>query len=106
MRRFKVYYDDGTVYEGDGSDESAWAAPQIGVQVVVYADDATAAGYRKVFPKGFKAYWCWRGGEWLLSDDAGYWDYMMYLPGPKKVLFGRHMVDSTEFWNLIGEAKL
>lgn len=79
---FKIYYDDGSTFEGDPA-----IAPTRGVQVIVMRDRdhvwKTVAGSH---------YYVWAnrgdGYEWFGVDQAGFYDYL-FNPGWKMILLGR-----------------
>jgi hypothetical protein len=84
--RWRVYYDDGTTYDGD-----VWTAPCDGVQVLVQRDDAAgdlyAVGRELLFDADF---YCWRveAERWFRCDLYGLFDYLR-SPGMKKIVAGR-----------------
>ena len=86
-RSFRIYYGDGTTYEGD-----PFEAPGSNVQVVIVAWDGPR-GWRKVQGKDFylwMGYLGWRG-----SDMSGVIDYFHHYKGPQKVLLGRTIHDEV-----------
>lgn len=98
--RFRIYYCNREPYSGE-TDEDAWFAPQIGVQVVILEDKDAVRGYRVIISKDF---FYWKGGKWWPCDESGYSDYMFTHRGPKAVLFTRTMDRSGEFWALVARA--
>lgn len=104
---FCVYYGDGSTYSHKHG--SPYYAPAVDVQCIVipHPDYPKESGTRTVlFGKTLKAYYCMHpDGSWYITDDAGYYDYMMNVPGPKKVLFGRTMAKTLEFYKLINDAR-
>jgi hypothetical protein len=90
--RFRIYYDDGTTYDGD-----PWMAPCDGVQIIVQKDDAAgdpyAVGRELLYDTDF---YCWRveQQQWFKCDLYGMFDYLR-APGPKKVLAGRTALRSA-----------
>lgn len=104
MARFRVYYGDGSTCEGS-TDNDAWYAPATDVQVIVQVNPDKAEGVSRVFGKSLHGYYCWREGHWFITDEAGYQDYMMCIPGPKKVLYGRSILRTKVFEAVLQRAK-
>ena len=104
MARFRTYYGDGSTYNGT-SDEDAWYAPQTDVQVIIQENPDAPEKVSRVFSKSLHGYYCWREGHWFITDEAGYWDYMMCCQGPKKVLFGRSILRTATFNEVFQRAK-
>lgn len=96
--RFRIYYDDGSTYSGD-----PFLAPQVGVQVIVL-ESQTDRGFILIYSKSLSGYYCLRNGAWFVTDDAGFWDYLLIHQGPKKIIFGRTMARTDEFWKMIKRA--
>lgn len=84
---WRIYYGDGSHYDGD-----PYLAPARNVQMVAVSDPEH--GWYLCRSNDF--YWyladtdTWQGG-----DHFGLWDYLIE-PGPKKVLFGR-TIGNAEF---------
>ena len=82
---FRVYYDDGSTYEGD-----PYQAPRLGVIAIVQHTEHEG---RTVYAREDYYWWddddTWRGG-----DLFGMWDYLL-RPGPRCVLFGRLVHNAT-----------
>lgn len=97
--RWRVYYDDGSTF--DGSD-SPWEAPANGVQALAFETKSEAHPFRVIHTKD--AYY-WRDGAWYGCDIMGLWDYLMLYRGPKAVLFGRTMYRDVDFFALLERAK-
>lgn len=96
-KKFRVYYEDGSTYDGDPFD-----APATGVQVITQEDPARTKGFRLFTSKD--AY-CYKDGNWFQCDTPGMFDYLMGHPGPLKVLFGRMMVRDEEYYKIVNRAK-
>jgi hypothetical protein len=90
--RLRVYYRDGSTFEGTLDDPNVW--PVLDVQAVVFEDEHTGF-INDSSPEG---YWIYRDGRWFGSDTMGFWAYM-HTPGPKYVLFGSTM--TREDWSEI-----
>lgn len=86
--KFKVYYSDGSTFEGD-----PFLAPAWGALLVVERDGDH--GRRIV---SHNDYFVWRDTRWWACDFIGLIDYLSW-PGPKKVMFGRHI--ENEAWNAV-----
>lgn len=94
MIRWRIYYADGSTYEGD-----PFMAPPAGVQVIAQRVD----GQDRAIMHG-KDYYFWREGlGWNGCDMGGLWDYLLIGTGPKYVLAGRS-IRTDDFWQLVGEA--
>lgn len=78
--KFKIYYADGSVYQGD-----PYAAPALGVLVIVERDPDS--GRRLVAEKDYFV-WDGKNARWWAVDEMGMHDYLIQ-PGPRRVLFGR-----------------
>lgn len=99
MLRFKIYYGDGSTYEGSGT-EDAWKAPsgcgdKGGVQIVKQEADNE---------RGFTlrhgcTFFCWEETpvqRWSgKQDEFGLADYLLYTQGPQRILLGREIHDDT-----------
>jgi hypothetical protein len=84
---FRIYYGDGSTYEGD-----PFQAPGVDVQVVVVKWEGPR-GWRKV--QGKEVY-LWMGPlGWRGADVGGMWDYFAWYREPQKVLMGRTIHDDT-----------
>jgi hypothetical protein len=89
---FKIYYDDGTTFEGDPMD-----APQTGVQVI--------AGWgEQRYLAHSRDYYVWRSGRFDAADIGGFWDYLLMHKGPRIVLFGRTMAREDDYWATVSRA--
>jgi len=86
--RWRIYYGDGSVFSN--RDGTAFDAPAINVQVIAQESD-NDAGRILMHGTSLRAYYCWRDDEkqWYCTDEVGFYDYMMLMLGPKRVLFGR-----------------
>ncbi len=91
--RWRIYYDDGSTYEGE-SEEDAVKAPPLGVQVI-YVDNGVTTG---------RDMYLWKGGRFWGCDEAGMWDYLFNYPEPKKILFGRTMPTWEEYNEILQRA--
>lgn len=100
-KRFRIYYGDGSTYSGD-----PFLAPQTDVQIIVRESADSPKGWALLFSKSLHGYYCYRDGSWFVTDDAGFWDYLMCCQGPKKVLFGRTMIRTEAFNDCIRRAKV
>lgn len=85
MVPWRVYYGDGTTWDGDPFD-----APGLNVQAVVQAD----AEVGRHVVTGFDFYW-WEASHdrWWGGDLFGLWDYLS-REGPRKVIFARTMMNA------------
>lgn len=83
---FRVYYDDGSIYEGD-----PFNAPGLGVICILDACHDQPHLHEK------SDYYIWKFKEngWTGVDIFGLFDYLTH-PGERKVLFGR-TVDNDLF---------
>lgn len=96
MNRWRVYYDDGSVFDNFtprlvGMVHEPMFAPGSGVIAIVQDDDAPGDVYAVGRELLFDAdYYCWRMEEnrWFKCDIRGLFDYLD-SPGWKKVLAGR-----------------
>lgn len=77
MLKWKIYYGDGSTYEGKPEN-----APTKDVQVIIAQENGEWYLAHK------KDYYWWENDTWYEGDIFGLWDYMT-RPGWKKVLFGR-----------------
>lgn len=82
--RFRIYYGGGATYSGD-----PFLAPPVNVQVVAQEGDGPGG---RILMHG-RDFYIWREFGWTISDQAGFWDYLMLYHGPKAVLFGRTIRD-------------
>jgi hypothetical protein len=81
---FRVYYGDGSTYDGEVAD-----APALGVQVIVEPDARVG---RVLWQR--KDYYWFSDGHWSGGDIFGLFDYLA-RPGMKRVLFGRSVHAAT-----------
>lgn len=84
--RFRVYYGDGSTYDGD-----PYFAPRPGVQAIVGPDRLT--GRYMVSDKDFY-WWLEEEGRWRGGDLYGKFLYEMKL-GPRVVLFGEQIANDA-----------
>jgi hypothetical protein len=97
--RWRIYYgDDSTYSDRDGS---PFDAPRTNVMVVC----TETTGSRRPFrPQYGLDHFCWHADSgWRGADWSGFMDYMMMIPGPKAVLFGRTIRDD-KFWAIVKRA--
>lgn len=95
MRKWLVYFGDGSTWSGDPFDP-----PQrVNCQVIAREKSNGNIG----LDHG-KDYYVWRGGCWVGVDIGGYWDYMMTCLGPQSVLFGRTTERNQDFWDIVSRA--
>jgi len=93
---WKIYYGDGTTYDGD---QDPYLAPTTNAQIAVIADPNH--GWTMQAYEGF--YWYEPDMDaWIAGDSFGYNDYML-RDGPKKVIFGR-TIDTAEFTRIMSVA--
>lgn len=94
--RWRIYYGDGTTYDGPAED-----APALNVQAVVQRDPSPHGSGRFVVHGGGQRpnrvpidYYCYDVEQqiWLGVDLFGLFDYLQ-RPGWKRVLFGRTVAD-------------
>ena len=90
---FRVFYDDGTTF--DGAPESA---PGHGVVVIVQDDPDVG---RMVMARW--DYFCWHSDQWWGHDLTGLMDCLA-LPGFNRVLVGRTV--SQQAWQAINALAL
>ncbi len=87
VKRFRIYYDGGEIYEGAPENAPAWG-------VLVIVQENRNHGRELVTTKD---YFIWQGDEgWRSVDLIGMHDYLQQ-PGWKRVLFGRMVADDN--WN-------
>jgi hypothetical protein len=84
--KFRIYYGDGTTYEGDPFD-----APRLDVQVIVQPDPRV--GYALISSADYY-YWEPELGGWKGTTGFGLYDHLIRCRNPL-VLFGRHMTDEA-----------
>lgn len=89
MTKFKVYYSDGSTYEGEPFD-----APPMHVALILEKDKDH--GRRIVSLTDF---YVWRLGRWFGTDMPGFYQYLMTPGEAKYVLFGEMMLQDD--WNAI-----
>ena len=100
--RWRIYYGDGSTYEGD-SDKDAFAAPCISAIILKQETDNDRGYTRRNNPK----YLVWERiglsdgtileeGRWgAKDDDIGLYNYFFTHVGPQKVLIGVEIHDDT-----------
>lgn len=89
--RWRIYYGDGSTYEGETS-EDAYNAPVLNVQIVMHEAD-NEFGFTLRHGCNF---FCWEGSRWSGKGDVfGLQDYYGYHEGPQKVIIGREIYDDT-----------
>lgn len=86
-KQFRIYYHDGTTYDGDPFQAPAW-----GVLVIVEPNRDSG---RQIVQNG--DYYCWSDNHWYPMDYIGMVDYLA-RPGPRKVIFGR-LVSYDDFYS-------
>lgn len=84
MKRWKIYYSDGSTYSS--TDGSIKDSPGGGVQVITTIDDAVG----KILLARQDFYW-WTGEEWLGGDVFGLALYILHHVGWQKILLGELM---------------
>lgn len=88
MRRWRLYYGDGTTY--DDADGPPELAPSLNVQIIVQSD--ATVGRSLICDHD---YYCWQLDDgdprWTAHDLHGLWDYLTSTPGFKIVKFGRDL---------------
>ena len=100
MIRFRIYYDDGSTYDGNGSLDSAINAPTVGAQVIVY-ESANSRGRSLVHSKD---YYYFKDGLWNGCDWGGLFDYLTQMGFAKVLLFGRTMMRNDDFYAIQARA--
>ncbi len=91
---FRVYYADGTTFDGSGDDD-AMAAPTMGALVVKHEAPCNATGHAI----RSATFFCWETyphgkGRWGGKDDLfGLCRYYQRQEGPQKVLIGEEVAD-------------
>jgi hypothetical protein len=93
--RWRIYYGDGSTFCDRDGDQ--WKAPATGVQVVA----VEIRGHVQLCHG--KNVYIWRDGLWIGCDEAGFYDYLMTPPEPKRVLFGRS-IRTDSFWKIVERA--
>ena len=92
--RFRIYYGDGSTYDGE-TQADAFAAPVLDVQIVKQEAD-NERGFTLRHGSNF---YCWEDrpvARWSGKGDVfGLQDYYGYQTGPQKVLIGREIYDDT-----------
>jgi len=99
--KWRIYYADGSAYSGS-TDEEAFNAPAIGVQVISIENPTRDNGHGLI--TGYDMYYYKQGRFWG-CDTSGMYDYLMTYPGPNKVLFGRTMAREEEWNAIVSRAK-
>jgi hypothetical protein len=82
---FRIYYDDGSTFDGDPFDAPFW-----GVLIIVEKDRDHG---RRIVSNG--DYYVWIDGRWRAKDHIGLIDYLQQ-PGHRKAVCGR-MVENDHF---------
>ena len=98
MHRWRIYYGDGSVYDGL-DEEDAWNAPVkpslLGVQVL----KQEANNERGFTLRHGCTFYCWENEpelRWAGHDDQmGLAQYFLSMIGPQKILLGRELYDET-----------
>jgi hypothetical protein len=99
--RFRIYYEDGSTYEGDGFAD-AIMAPTMRVQVIVNDRPSGAKSYSMQHSKD--AY-CWRDdGGWYAVDSLGLHEYLFEAGKAKYMVFGGTMARTAEFHACLNRA--
>ena len=99
--RFRIWYGDGSVYEGVGR-EDAFNAPTLDVQVILQAAEHLPKGYSVTHTKDV---YSWRDdGGWFGMDSLGMHFYLAEQGIPKYCIFGRTMVDRRTFDEVLKRA--
>lgn len=95
---FKVYYGDGSTYQGQGEDDVD-CVPTSNVQVIIQS--SKEHGWQAMSDSH---YYIWRFGRWWTVDMQGFglFEYLLE-PGWKKVLFGRTL-PTEEYQKIIQQA--
>ena len=93
MKRFRIYYGDGSTFAGD-----PFYAPTANAMAVV-VEDGDGVSVRTA-----KDYYCWKNDTgWFACDIGGMWDYLLMYEGPKAVLIGRY-IRNEEYWAVCARA--
>lgn len=90
MMRFRIYYGDGTTYEGYPFD----AIPH---NVIAVAVEGRPLWHSR------DAYYWHKDMGWTPCDVPGMWDYLLNYVGPKAILFGRNVRDDL-YWEIVKRA--
>lgn len=99
--KFIIFYGDGSIFEGE-STEDAFRALVLDVQVIAQAHPEATNGRNLLHST---PYYIWLDGvTWSPTDHAGFECYIRES-GPKMILFGRTMVNTSEFNALISRAE-
>jgi len=89
--RWRIYYEDGSVYSGQ-TEADVMGAPTKSAQITkMEVPDA---------PRGFSLkhggdFHCWVDSHWSARDRDGMIDYILHQEGPMKILMGRAIYDET-----------
>jgi hypothetical protein len=81
---WRVYYGDGSTFDGDPSE-----APALNVQAIAVADPVVGR-----FVWSARDFYWWEHDQWFGGDLFGVFDYLQ-RPGWKRVLFGRSIPRAT-----------
>lgn len=100
LKRFRIYYGDGSTYSGN-----PFYAPARNVICIIMEDTSEGRGWRLVrTEKTHRGYYCWWPEiGWLDHDQAGFYDYLYHCDGPTKVIFG-HEIRTEDYWMIVGRA--
>lgn len=98
--RWRIYYDDGSTVDDQ---TSHWVVPAVGVQVIAQSSPGNDEHCFLMHGKDFYI-WLDKEGAWLACDLAGRDDHLMNSPGPTRVLFGRAMYRSEDFFAILERA--
>jgi hypothetical protein len=91
MALFRIYYDDGTTFEGK-DEADAINAPACGVQIIAMENPAKSKGFGVLKSRDM---YIWKQDRFWACDESGFWDYMFHQQGNRIVLFGRTVDDDN-----------
>lgn len=101
MMRFRIYYEDGSTFDGNGFAD-ACCAPTMRVQVCVNDQPTSHKPYTLQHSKD--AY-VWRDdGGWYGVDSLGLHEYMFEAGKAKYMVFGGTMARTPEFHACLNRA--
>jgi len=83
--RWRIYYGDGSTYEGD----PFYAPAQNVIVIIRYGPNENALCHSI----SLRGYYVYKNGMWDICDEVGYWDYMLNWKEPRIAIFGRSLKD-------------
>jgi len=89
--RWRIYYEDGSVVEGE-TEADAMAVPTKSAQITKMEVSDNPRGFSLKHGSDFH---CWENFHWSGRDRDGMIDYILHREGPQKILMGRAIYDKT-----------